>query len=85
MELKEFIQGVLIQMEDLKTDPRKHHYLVDELEFELTLSETNNGKVGISFGLLGGNFNNGNENVQKVKVRLIPSKKIRNQITIKNV
>ena len=85
MELKEFIQGVLLQMEELKTDPRKQNYMVEELEFELTLMETSGGKVGISFVGIGGGLNNGNQNEQKVRVKLIPSKKLRNQITINNI
>ena len=80
MELKDFIQGVLAQMEELKADPRKQNYMVEELEFELTLTETINGKVGISFAGIGGNLNNGNQNEQKVKVKLIPSTKLRNQL-----
>ena len=80
MELKDFIQEVLVQMEELKTDPLKQKYMVEELEFELTLTETNNGKVGISFAGIGGSLNNGKQNEQKVKVKLIPSTKLRNQL-----
>ncbi len=85
MELREFIQDVLIQMEDLKSDPRKQSYMVEELEFELSLTETQNGKVGISIIGLGGDLNKGNQNEQKVRVKLIPSKRLKNQITINNI
>lgn len=84
MELKEFIEEVLGQMEDLKSNPLKQNYMVEELEFELSLTKTINGKVGISFAGIGGNLNNGNQNEQRVKVKLIPSAKLRNQLRVNN-
>lgn len=79
MELKLFIKDVLEQMDGLKSIQQKRNYLVEELEFELFITETDNGSVGVSvlgFGTIGSIEN---QNSQKVKIKLVP----RNRTTIK--
>ncbi|MFZ4402030.1 MAG: trypco2 family protein [Bacteroidales bacterium] len=72
MELKNFIQNVLEQMAEIKGNTYKKSYLVEELEFELTLTETNDGKIGVEFLGIGGHLNEGSQNSQKVRVKLKP-------------
>lgn len=78
MELKEFIQDVLGQMEDLKSVQHKKNYLVEELEFELTLPKSDSGKVGISLLGFGGDLKAENQNAHRVKVKLVPRSSRRN-------
>ena len=72
MELRRFIENVLQQMEELKNTQNKSNYLVEELEFELSLTEIEGGEIGVSFLGIGGGVNQGTENTNKVKVKLIP-------------
>ncbi len=81
MKLKEFIQDVLEQMEDLKSVQQKTNYLVEELEFELALTKSDGGKVGVSLLGFGGDLNAENQNAHKVKVKLVP-KNLRRNISI---
>lgn len=80
MELKLFIKDVLQQMDDLKSIQQKKNYLVEELEFELFITETGNGSVGVSVLGFGTAGSIENQNSQKVKIKLVP----RNRRTIKN-
>lgn len=84
MELKEFIKDILRQMDELRSDPLKQKYMVKELEFELSLSEIEEGKIGVSLFGIGGNLNNGNQNNHKVIVKLAPSINQNNKIDIQN-
>ncbi len=72
MELKEFISNVMLEMRDLKNDPLKTGYLVEELEFELVLTEINAGRIGVGIMGIGANGSIENQNAQKVKVKLVP-------------
>lgn len=60
MELKSFIQNVLEQMAEIKGNKHKKSYLVEELEFELSLSTTKEGKIAVAFFGIGGDVNGGN-------------------------
>ena len=84
MELKEFIKDILRQMDELRSDTIKQKYMVKELEFELSLSEIEEGKIGVSLFGIGGNLNNGNQNNHKVIVKLAPSINQNNKIDIQN-
>lgn len=72
MELKEFINDVLNQMGAVKAYENKKKNLVDVLEFELTLSATDNGKIGVSFLGIGANVGTNIQTGQKVKIILKP-------------
>lgn len=78
MELKEFIVKVLDQMADLRNSQNKSNYLVDELEFELAVNQTETGNVGVNLLGFGGNAEVENQNSQKVRVKLIPKNSKRN-------
>lgn len=80
MELKLFIQDVLQQMDDLKSIQQKKNYLVEELEFELFITETGNGSVGVSVLGFGTTGSLENQNSQKVKIKLVP----KNRRSVKN-
>lgn len=78
MELKKFIEDVLLQMADLQNVQQKSRYLVEELEFELALTENESGKVGVRVLGFGVDGSVGNQNLQKVKIKLIPKNSKRN-------
>lgn len=75
MELKEFISDVLKQMEDIKSDNNKQNYLVDNLEFELSLTKTEKGSVGVNFFGAGANAGIHDSAAQRVKITLTPKNK----------
>ncbi len=62
----------MLEMRDLKNDPLKTGYLVEELEFELVLTEINAGRIGVGIMGIGANGSIENQNAQKVKVKLVP-------------
>ncbi len=72
MELKVFISDVLRQMEELRNIPQKSSYLVEELEFELGITVTDNTAVGVKVFVLNAGGGTENQNIQKVKIKLIP-------------
>lgn len=72
MELKVFISDVLRQMEELRHIPQKSSYLVEELEFELGITVTENTAVGVKVFVLNAGGGTENQNIQKVKIKLIP-------------
>ncbi len=72
MELKVFISDVLRQMEELKNDSQKSNYLVEELEFELGITVTENSAVAVKVFVLNAGGGTENQNIQKVKIKLIP-------------
>ena len=73
MELKELIENVLHQMADIRdNNQNKRNYLVEEIEFELSLNETENGKIGAKLLGMGTNVENGVENYQRVRIKLRP-------------
>lgn len=75
MELKQFISKVMYELKELKKDPLKSGYLVDELEFELSLTEIEGGEIRVGiFGVSGG-VDVGTQNTNKVKVKLTPKNK----------
>lgn len=78
MVLKDFIKDVLEQLEDLKNVQEKKNYLVQELEFELTLTQSDSGKIGVSLLGLGADMNASNQNAHRVKVKLVPRSSRRN-------
>lgn len=81
MELKELIKDVLEQMAEVKGTKYKKRYLVEEIEFELSLSKTKDGKIGASLIGISGEGNFGFSNEQKVRVKLIP-KNNQDQLTM---
>ena len=75
MELKKLVEGVLDQMADLREHNRnKRHYLVEEIEFELSLNETEDGIIGAKLLGMGAKVENGVENYQRVRIKLKPKK-----------
>ena len=52
--------------------------MVEELEFELALTKSDGGKVGVSLLGFGGDLNAENQNAHKVKVKLVPKNSRRN-------
>lgn len=77
MELKEFIRTILEQMEEIKSIQQKKNYIVDELEFELSIQEMENNKIGLSAFGFGLNNEGGNQQGHKVKIKLKPKNKNR--------
>jgi hypothetical protein len=76
MELRLFIDEILHQLDQLARDnQRKRDYLIDDLVFELHISEVNqlNGGVNFVIGNLGGDTTINNSN--KVTIRLSPKNK----------
>lgn len=53
MELKTFISAVFDELQDLKTNKNKRHYLVEDKEFEIGITINTNGKSSLFGGLLG--------------------------------
>ena len=78
METKNFISEILDQLQDLKSNANKKHYVVQELEFELSFVAAKSGTVSSSgkvWDLLipvtaEGKYSS--DNIQKVKIRLKP-------------
>ncbi len=80
MEINKFISKVLDELQDLKTNDNKERYLIQDLEFELsvTVNKDGTGKLEVSnnflgFGTkgnLGGSYSK--EDIQKVKIKLKP-------------
>jgi len=73
VELKDFIGEMLTQIRGIKRKyPDKVYYLIDEIEFELTITEVkeHDGKVNVYIGSIGGNKKM--EHTQKIKIKLIP-------------
>ena len=62
----------MLEMKELKNDQLKTGYLVEELEFELVLTEIGTGKIGVGILNIGASGSIENQNAQKVKVKLIP-------------
>jgi hypothetical protein len=76
MELRTFIDEILLQLDQLARDnERKRNYLIEDLVFELHISEVNqiNGGVNFVLGNLGGDTTLNNSN--KVTIRLSPKNK----------
>ena len=83
MKIKEFIIDMLDQMNDLKSEKSKTNYIVQEIEFELSLVVNDNKSEGINasgdffgfFKLAGeGQSEQGKESMHKVKIKLEPKK-----------
>ena len=83
MKIKEFIIDMLDQMNDLKSEKSKTNYIVQEIEFELSLVVNDNKSEGINassdfFGLFKlageGQSERGKECIHKVKIKLEPNK-----------
>jgi len=72
MDLKDFISKVMLEMKELKKDPLKTGYTIDELEFELLLTEIDTGNIRVGVFNIGASGSFESQNVQKVKVKLIP-------------
>ena len=78
MEIKNFISEILDQLQDLKSNANKKHYVVQELEFELSFVAAKTGTVSSSgkvWDLLipvtaEGKYSS--DNIQKVKIKLKP-------------
>lgn len=83
MELRNFIENVLVQLEDVQNIPQKRRYLVKDLEFELTLNVTENGNIGVSLLGLGSGLEVGTLEGQRVKIKLVP-KTHRNNVSIES-
>ena len=77
MELKEFIRTILEQMEELKRIEHKKNYIVDELEFELSIQEIENNRISLSIMGFGGNIEGGKQQGHKVKIKLKPKNRNR--------
>jgi hypothetical protein len=77
MELKEFIRTILEQMEELKRIEQKKKYIVDELEFELSIQEIENNRIVLSVFGLGGEMAGVNQQGHKVKIKLKPKNRNR--------
>jgi hypothetical protein len=76
MELRTFIDEILLQLDQLERDnERKRNYLIEDLVFELNISEVNqlNGGFNFVIGNLGGDTTSNNSN--KVTIRLSPKNK----------
>ena len=78
MELKKFISDVLDQLQEVKDNENKKRYSVKELEFEVSLQQTDDGKVGVAFWGTGVGLHRENQNTQKVTIKLTPNE-INNQ------
>jgi hypothetical protein len=83
MKIKDFIIDMLNQMNDLKSEKSKTNYIVQEIEFELSLVVNDNKSEGINvssdfFGLFKlageGQSEQGKESIHKVKIKLEPKK-----------
>ena len=72
MELKELIRDVLEQMSEVKGVKYKRRYIVDEIEFELSLNQLDNGRIGARLLGIGGDIGTETNNAQKVKVKMKP-------------
>jgi hypothetical protein len=80
MEINKFISKVLDELQDLKTNDNKKRYIVQDLEFELSvaISKDGKGKLEVSNSFLGfeakGDLGGGisKEDIQKVKIKLKP-------------
>jgi hypothetical protein len=78
MEIKNFISEILDQLQDLKSNANKKHYVVQELEFELSFVAAKTGTIsstGKVWDLLipvtaEGKY--ASDNIQKVKIKLKP-------------
>lgn len=73
MELKGFMGSIIDQLTELRDEnPNKRKYLIDELEFELYISEVTNldGRVNVRIINIGAGTQN--QVYHKVKVKLKP-------------
>jgi len=76
MKLQKFMGSVLDELASLRdTNQNKSNYLIDEMEFELHISEVTetNGCVNISVVKIGTETQT--QNFNKVKIKLIPKKR----------
>ena len=69
MEINKFISKVLDELQDLKTNDNKKRYIVQDLEFELSvaISKDGKGKLEVSNSFLG--FDNRYRNIQETHNR----------------
>jgi hypothetical protein len=72
MELKDLIKEVLEQMAEVKGNTYKKSYLVKEIEFELSLPQTETGRIGAALIAFNANGELGSANEQRVRVKLVP-------------
>jgi|GEM_PF-3397622 hypothetical protein len=72
LELNELIRKVLEQMSEVKGTKFKNKYLVKEIEFELSLSSMNGGKIGATLMGIGGAAQTEVKNDQRIRVKLKP-------------
>lgn len=72
MELKDLIKEVLEQMAEVKGNRYKKSYLVTEIEFELSLSQTETGRIGANLVAFNGHGEMGSAHEQRVRVKLVP-------------
>jgi hypothetical protein len=72
MELHEFIGSSLDQLQILREEyPQKRHYVIDELEFEIAVSQINQTNTGINFQIFNFNGNRNNSDCHKIRIKLI--------------
>jgi hypothetical protein len=72
MELHEFIGRSLDQLQVLRDEyPEKRHYVIDELEFEIAVSQINQTNAGINFQIFNFRGNQNNSDCHKIRIKLI--------------
>ena len=72
MELHEFIGSSLDQLQILRdTYPEKRHYIIDELEFEIAVSQIRNSQAGIRFHIVDFGRDVNNTDCHKIRIKLI--------------
>jgi hypothetical protein len=72
MELQSFIGDVLQQLEELpRNHQAKHNYIIEELIFEIHVSEINqiNGRVNVIVGNIGGDTQTQNSHKMTLKLK----------------
>jgi hypothetical protein len=76
MQINKFISSALDELQDLKSNNNKKRYVIEELEFDLsvTVSKENNNTFGINILMseIGLNNNTSQGNIQRVKIKLKP-------------
>ena len=83
MNIKDLISTVLVQMAEIGQENYKKSYLVEDIVFELSLSQTETGEIGARLMGIGGRLNNEADNSQKVTIKLKPKSSTNDKIEIR--
>ena len=82
MEINKFMQFVLEELQSVKGNKYKKKYLVDEVEFVLSLTVSNDRTIGVKVLGVGANIGDDKEIIQKVTIKLKPKNTLNERISI---